>query len=88
MQVLYLGQGSTTTTTTTTSTTAVAAPTTTTNTTTTVAAAATTTTATDLFIFHNFVKICGCRCIWDLKFEEYWEECDQLSDTRYYTALH
>ena len=21
-----------------------------------------------LFIFHNFVKICGCRCVWDLKF--------------------
>ena len=33
-----------------------------------------------LFIF-NFVKICGCQCIWELKFEEYWEECDQLSDT-------
>ena len=38
-----------------------------------------------LFIFHNFVKICGCRCIWDLKFEEYWEECDQPSDACYYT---
>ena len=24
-------------------------------------------------------------CIWGLKFEEYWQECDQLSDTRYYT---
>ena len=32
--------------------------------------------STYLFIFHNFVKICGCQCIWDLKFEEYWEECD------------
>ena len=21
-----------------------------------------------LFIFHDFVKICGCRCIWDFKF--------------------
>ena len=32
-------------------------------------------------IFYTFVKLCGCQCIWDLKFEEYWEECDQLSDT-------
>ena len=40
-----------------------------------------------LVIFHNFVKICGCRSSWDLKFEEYWEECDQLSDTLLYT-LH
>ena len=32
-------------------------------------------------IFSTFVKLCGCQCIWDLKFEEYWEECDQLSDT-------
>ena len=32
-------------------------------------------------IFNTFVKLCGCQCIWDLKFEEYWEECDQLSDT-------
>ena len=24
--------------------------------------------STYLFIFHNFVNICGCRCIWDLKF--------------------
>ena len=24
--------------------------------------------STYLFIFHNFVKLCGCRCIWDLKF--------------------
>ena len=27
--------------------------------------------STYLFIFDNFVKICGCRCIWDLKLEEY-----------------
>ena len=33
-----------------------------------------------LFIFYTFVKLCGCQCIWDLKFEEYGEECDQLSD--------
>ena len=39
-----------------------------------------------LFIF-NFVKICGCQCISELKFEEYWEECDQLSDMLLYT-LH
>ena len=32
-------------------------------------------------IFYTSVKLCGRRCIWDLKFEEYWEECDQLSDT-------
>ena len=32
-------------------------------------------------IFYTFVKLCGCQCIWDLKFEEYWEECEQLSDT-------
>ena len=32
-------------------------------------------------IFSTFVKLCGCQCIWDLKFEEYWEDCDQLSDT-------
>ena len=25
--------------------------------------------------------LCGCQSIWDLMFEEYWEECDQLSDT-------
>ena len=37
--------------------------------------------STYLFIiFYTFVKLCGCQCIWDLKFEEYWEECDQLSD--------
>ena len=23
----------------------------------------------------------GCHCIWDFKFEEYCEECDQLRDT-------
>ena len=34
-----------------------------------------------LIIFYTFVKLCGCQSIWDLKFEEYWEECDQLSDT-------
>ena len=34
-----------------------------------------------LTIFYTFVKQCGCQSIWDLKFEEYWEECDQLSDT-------
>ena len=34
-----------------------------------------------LFImFYTFVKLCGCQCIWDLKCEEYWEECDELSD--------
>ena len=27
------------------------------------------------------VKLYGCQCIWDFKFEEYWEECDQLRDT-------
>ena len=32
-------------------------------------------------IFYTFVKLCGCQCNWDLKFEEYWEECDPLSDT-------
>ena len=32
-------------------------------------------------IFYTFVELCGCQCIWDLKFEEYWEECDQVSDT-------
>ena len=32
-------------------------------------------------IFYTFVILCGCQSIWDLKFEEYWEECDQLSDT-------
>ena len=34
-----------------------------------------------LTIFYTSVKLCGCQSIWDLKFEEYWEECDQLSDT-------
>ena len=34
-----------------------------------------------LTIFYTFVKLCGCQSIWDLKSEEYWEECDQLSDT-------
>ena len=34
-----------------------------------------------LIIFYTFVELCGCQSIWDLKFEEYWEECDQLSDT-------
>ena len=34
-----------------------------------------------LIIFYTSVKLCGCQCIWDLKFEEYCEECDQLSDT-------
>ena len=32
-------------------------------------------------IFYTFVKLCGCQCIWDFKFEEYREECGQLSDT-------
>ena len=32
-------------------------------------------------IFYTFVKLYGCQCIWDLKSEEYWEQCDQLSDT-------
>ena len=32
-------------------------------------------------IFYTSFKLCGCQYIWDLKFEEYWEECDQLSDT-------
>ena len=32
-------------------------------------------------IFDTFVKLCGCQYIWDLKFEEHWEECDQLSVT-------
>ena len=32
-------------------------------------------------IFYTFVKLCDCQCMWDLKFEEYWEECDQLSVT-------
>ena len=36
-------------------------------------------------IVGNFVKICGSqKCSWYLKFEEYWDECDQLSDTCYY----
>ena len=40
--------------------------------------------STYLFIiFYTFFKLCGCQCISDLKFEEYWEECEQLSDTRY-----
>ena len=34
-----------------------------------------------LIIFYTFVKLCGYQSIWDLKFEEYWEECDELSDT-------
>ena len=39
-----------------------------------------------LFIYssiikYTFVILCGCQSIWDLKFEEYWEECDQLNDT-------
>ena len=34
-----------------------------------------------IYYFYTFVKLCGCQCIWDLKLEEYWEECDQLSDT-------
>ena len=38
--------------------------------------------STYLFIiFYTFVKLCGCQCLWDLKFEEYWKECDQQSDT-------
>ena len=36
--------------------------------------------STYLFIFRNLVKTCGCRCIWYLKFEEYWEECDHYID--------
>ena len=32
-------------------------------------------------IFYASVKLCGCHGIWDLKFDKYWEECNQLSDT-------
>ena len=41
--------------------------------------------STFIFIYLLFfILLLNCvagQCNWDLKFEEYWEECDPLSDT-------